>query len=153
MNERWLIPLITVYVFFLISWSWNSGWVYCRISVTTSAFGPLGSEKSRTYVCNAAWTPHLHHISHSLHLEKEPFSILDPQLSRFTCSSSGSSDFLTLSDSRGSNVPHSLQSLQDLSGLKRSALKREVACSSETSVPTYKTTRCQNPEVFHLTFF
>jgi len=79
--------------------------------------------------------------------------MLEPQLSRFTCSSSEPNDFLTLSDSRGSNVPHSLQLLQDLSGLKISALKMEVACSSETSVPTYKTTRCRNPEVFHLTFF
>lgn len=110
----------------------------------------LGKEP---YVCNAAWTPNLHHISHSLHPEKEPFSMLDPQLSLFTCSSSEPSDSLTLSDSHGSNLPHSLQSLQNLSGLKHSALKMEVACSSETSVPNYNTTRCQIPEVFHLTFF
>lgn len=102
---------------------------------------------------NAACTPKLHHISRSLHVANEPFSMLDSHMSRLTCSSSAPSDFLALSDSRVSHVPHSMQSLQDLSGLKRSALNMDVACSSETSVPTYKTTRCQNPEVLHFPFF
>jgi hypothetical protein len=113
MKERWLIPLITLYVSFLFPEVEASTVLQLPLPISSARLG------KEPYVCNGAWTPNLRHISHSLHLEKEPFSMLDPQLSRFTCSSSETGDFLALSDLRASNVPHSLQSLQDLSGLKK----------------------------------